>query len=179
MFSTGNISPNYSVTIDSTPPRPRDPYEAFLCDDLHRAHYGTSSHVEAISHPATLRGQRQDVYLKLLPQSLCIRVKELCRGSAAQLAKGRNDCATLFRCAGDGNCATHALLNGLKRGRNQVRLDKKILPTQNVRTNSRILLPRSRIRVSRRVVSKNAYQVCVKCTALETDEHTNTHTATL
>ena len=34
MFSTGNISPNYSVTIDSTPPRPRDPYEAFLCDDL-------------------------------------------------------------------------------------------------------------------------------------------------
>ena len=26
MFSTGNISPNYSVTIDSTPPRPRDPY---------------------------------------------------------------------------------------------------------------------------------------------------------
>ena len=141
MFSTGNISPNYSVTIDSTPPRPRDPYEAFLCDDLHRAHYGTSSHVEAISHPATLRGQRQDVYLKLLPQSLCIRVKELCRGSAAQLAKGRNDCATLFRCAGDGNCATHALLNGLKRGRNQVRLDKQILPTwyrckQNFLTNT-------------------------------------------
>ena len=63
MFSTGNISPNYSVTIDSTPPRPRDPYEAFLCDDLRRAHYGTSSHVEAISHPATLRGQRQDVYM--------------------------------------------------------------------------------------------------------------------
>ena len=26
MFFTGNISPNYSVTIDSTPPRPRDPY---------------------------------------------------------------------------------------------------------------------------------------------------------
>ena len=109
MFSTGNISPNYSVTIDSTSPRPRDPYEAFLCDNLHRAHYGTSSHVEAISHPDTLRSQRQDVYLKLLPQSLCIRVKELCRDSAAQLAKGRNDCATLFRCAGDGNCTTHAL----------------------------------------------------------------------
>ena len=53
LFSTGNISPNYSVTIDSTPPRPRDPYEAFLCDDLRRAHYGTSFHVEAISHPAT------------------------------------------------------------------------------------------------------------------------------
>ena len=62
MFSTQNISPNYSVTIDSTPSRPRHPYGAFLCDDLHRAHYGTSSHVEAISHPATLRGQRQDVY---------------------------------------------------------------------------------------------------------------------
>ncbi|CAN0187504.1 unnamed protein product, partial [Ascophyllum nodosum] len=116
MFSTRNISPNYSVTIDSTPPRPRHHYGAFLCDDLHRAHYGTSSHVEAISHRATLRGQRRDVYSssKLLPQSICIRVKELCRGSAAQLAKGGNDCATLFRCAGDGNCATHALLNGLK-----------------------------------------------------------------
>ena len=37
MFSTRNISPNYSVTIDSTPPRPRHPYGAFLCDDLHRA----------------------------------------------------------------------------------------------------------------------------------------------
>ena len=69
MFSTGNISPNYSVTIDSTPPRPRDPYEAFLCDDLHRAHYGTSSHVEAISYPATSRGQRQDVYSKTVKSS--------------------------------------------------------------------------------------------------------------
>ena len=128
LFSTRNISPNYSVTIDSTPPRPRHPYEAFLCDDLHRAHYGTSSHVEAISHPATLRGQRQDVYSKLMPQSLCMGVRELCRGSAAQLAKGGNDCATLSRCPGDGTCATHALLNGLKRLRNQVRLDKHILP---------------------------------------------------
>ena len=60
MFSTRNISPNYSVTIDSTPPRPRHPYGAFLCDDLHRAHYGTSSHVEAISchEPTTRRDMR-------------------------------------------------------------------------------------------------------------------------
>ncbi|CAN0453830.1 unnamed protein product, partial [Ascophyllum nodosum] len=43
-----------------------------------------------------------------------------------QLAKGRNDCATLFRCAGDGNCATHALLHGLKRGRNQVVITKNV-----------------------------------------------------
>ena len=57
------------MTIDSTPPRPRDPYEAFFCDDLHRAHYGTSSHVEAISHSATLRGQRQDVYSKTVKSS--------------------------------------------------------------------------------------------------------------
>ena len=49
VFSTRNISPNYSVTIDSTPPRPRHPYGAFLCDDLHRAHYGTPSRAEAIS----------------------------------------------------------------------------------------------------------------------------------
>ena len=103
MFSTGNISPNYSVTIDSTPPRPQDPYEAFLCDDLRRAHYGTSSHVEAISHPATLRGQRQDVYSKTVKSSCspatqgstitgrCRRFEGRVRSQSLELTRGEEN----------------------------------------------------------------------------------------
>ena len=103
MFSTGNISPNSSVTIDSTPPRPRDPYEAFLCDDLHRALYGTSSHVEAISHPATLRGQRQDVYSKTVKSSCspatqgstitgrCRRFEGRVRSQSLELTRGEGN----------------------------------------------------------------------------------------
>ena len=103
MFSAGNISPKYSVTIDSTPPRPRDPYEAFLCDDLRRAHYGTSSHVEAISHPATLRGQRQDVYSKTVKSSCspatqgstitgrCRRFEGRVRSQSLELTRGEEN----------------------------------------------------------------------------------------
>ena len=103
MFSTGNISPNYSVTIDFTPPRPRDPYEAFLCDDLHRAHYSTSSHVEAISHPATLRGQKQDVYSKTVKSSCspatqgstitgrCRRFEGRVRSQSLELTRGEEN----------------------------------------------------------------------------------------
>ena len=103
MFSTRNISPNYSGTIDSTPPRPRHPYGACLCDDLHRAHYGTSSHVEAISHPATLRGQRQDVYSKTVKSSCspatqgstitgrCRRFEGRLRSQSLELTKGEEN----------------------------------------------------------------------------------------
>ena len=103
MFSTRNISPNYSVTIDSTPPRPRHPYGAFLCDDLHRAHYGTSSHVEGISHPATLRGQKQDVYSKTVKSSCspatqgstitgrCRRVEGRVRSQSLELTRGEEN----------------------------------------------------------------------------------------
>ena len=102
MFSTRNISPNYSVTIDSTPPRPRHPYGAFLCD-LHRAHYGTLSHVEAISHPATLRGQRQDVYSKTVKSSCspatqgstiterCRRFEGRVRSQSLELTRGERN----------------------------------------------------------------------------------------
>ena len=103
MFSTGNISPNYGVTIDSTPPRPRDPYEAFLCDNLHRAHYGTSSHVEAISHPATFRGQRQDAFSKTVKSSCspatqsstitgrCRRFEGRVRSQSLELTRGEEN----------------------------------------------------------------------------------------
>ena len=103
MFSTGNISPNYSVTIDSTPPRPRDPYKAFLCDDLHLAHYGTLSHVEAISLPATLRGQIQDVYSKTVKSSCspatqgstitgrCRRFEGRVRSQSLELTRGEEN----------------------------------------------------------------------------------------
>ena len=77
--------------------------EAFLCDDLHRAHYGTSSHVEAISHPATLRGQRQDVYSKTVKSSCspatqgstitgrCRRFEGRVRSQSLELTRGEEN----------------------------------------------------------------------------------------
>lgn len=42
-----------------------------------------------------------------LPASLCVHLKHLTGG-------GGNDCTTVVRNAGDGNCLSHALLNGIR-----------------------------------------------------------------
>lgn len=103
-----------SMASSPTSPGWTHPYQCFLADDLFRSILATSEHSEAIAHPATIRGQREHVYNRIVPPSMCVHLKGATAG-------GGDECAERRRNAGDGNCQTHALLNGLRASRGEVR----------------------------------------------------------
>lgn len=74
-----------------------DLYTMYLDDNLFQSQVAGARHTEVLLHPATNRGQVESIYSTFLPLSLGVEKSK----------------ATTIACAGDGNCASHSILNGL------------------------------------------------------------------